>query len=367
MNTIHLQVIQACQENLISLEKMSPIAQLQKRLVELDEQINEPGLWADPRRAGAIMKERAQASESVSYLTGAKESVEFYDELIKTEELNDKDAAELLKIHAQLDSMVFKQMMSDPIDNTPAIISISAGSGGLESANFVNMLLRMYSRYADANGFKIEMLDEKKSEESSSICTDSVSIRVEGEYAYGYFKGESGVHRLVRSSPFSSGGARHTSFCAVSVNADIENIIDIKIEEKDLEIYGQIGGGGPKAGGQARNKTASACRIKHFPSGISFVICTERSFHTNRKTALTLLKAKLYDIELKKKQDEQDEKISNQSEASFGSQIRSYVESPQSLVKDHRTKYENTNFDNVLDGDIKEFMISYLKLNAASK
>jgi peptide chain release factor 2 len=358
MNTIHLQVIQACQENLISLEKMSPIAQLQKRLVELDEQINEPGLWADPRRAGAIMKERAQASESVSYLTGAKESIEFYDELIKTEELNDKDTADLLKIHAQLDSMVFKQMMSDPIDKNAAILSINSGAGGLEACDFSSMLLRMYSRYCAANGFEVEVVDIK---ETDGGYIDSVTLMITGDFAYGYLKNETGTMRLVRNSPFNSDNARHTSFSAIRVLPNIDDTIDIKIEEKDLEIYGQIGGGGPKAGGQARNKTASACRIKHFPSGISFVICTERSFHTNRKTALTLLKAKLYDIEIKKRTDATDELNSSLTDIAFGSQIRSFILSPYSLVKDHRTKYERADTEAVLNGDIHELMLSSLK------
>ena len=251
--------------------------------------------------------------------------------------------------------------MSDPIDNTPAIISISAGAGGLESANFVTMLLRMYSRYADANGFKIEMLDEKKSEDHSSICTDSVSIRVEGEYAYGYFKGEMGCHRLIRNSPFNSGGARHTSFAAVQVNADIEDQIDIKIEEKDIEITCQTSGG---PGGQHSNKVASCVRLKHLPSGIQIVVRTERDQHANRRTAMKMLKAKLYDLELKKKQEEQNKYVSTLSDVSFGHQIKTYIESPQALTKDHRTGYEVNNFDDVLDGDIKEFMIEYLKWNA---
>lgn len=363
MNTIHSQVIQSCQENLISLEKMSPTTQLQKRLEELDAQINDPELWADPRRAGTIMKERAQASESVTYLLHAKESVEFYDELIQTEgELNDKDMADLIIMNAQLDALVFKGMMSDPIDKNAAILSINSGAGGLEACDFSSMLLRMYSRYCTANGFDVEVVDIQ---ETDGGYIDSATLMITGNYAYGYLKNETGTMRLVRNSPFNSDNARHTSFSAIRVLPNIDDTIDIKIEEKDLEIYGQIGGGGPKAGGQARNKTASACRIKHFPSGISFVICTERSFHTNRKTALTLLKAKLYDIEIKKRTDATDELNSSLTDIAFGSQIRSFILSPYTLVKDHRSKYERSDAEAVLNGDIHDFMLSSLKWNAS--
>ena len=218
----------------------------------------------------------------------------------------------------------------------------------------------MYSRYCSNNNFEIEIVDMK---ETDGGYIDSITLTVKGEYAYGYLKNETGTARLIRQSPFNSDNARHTSFSAVQVLPDMdEGDIEIKIEDKDLEIYGQIGGGGPKAGGQARNKTASACRLKHFPSGIAFVVCTERDYHANKKTALKMLKAKLYDIEMKKKVQAKDDLYHSMAEIGFGSQIRSYVLQPYTMVVDHRTKYKETNASDLLDGKIDGFISACLHM-----
>jgi peptide chain release factor 2 len=258
-----------------------------------------------------------------------------------------------------LSALEFKQMMKDPIDDSPAILSINAGAGGLEAANWVTILLRMYSRYADSYKFKIELLDMKPSEENGGICTDSVSIRIDGPYAFGFLKGESGVHRLIRNSPFNAGDARHTSFAAVAVLPDIEDTIDIKIDEKDIEITSQTAGG---PGGQNVNRVQSAIRIKHIPTGINVLARTERDQLANKKMAFKILKAKLYEIELKKKEEQQKDKMSTMLDNAFGSQIRTYTDSKYSLVKDHRTEYEVNNFNKVLDGDLDGFIMSFLRL-----
>jgi len=358
MNTY--QKIMACEDKFQAIQKIISIDEFTRRLSEIDHICNDPTTWNDHKAAARIMKERQKISDVISKYTYFKNWVLFFKEIVNElpEEIQSfsQESSTLL---SELSAFEISQIFKEESDDLPAILSINAGAGGLEAANWVTMLLRMYARYASNNNFKVEILDTKPSEEHSSICTDSVSIRIEGTYAYGFFKSESGVHRLIRNSPFSSNDTRHTSFAAVSVMPDIEDTIDINILDKDLEITAMRAGG---SGGQHQNKTNSAVRLKHLPTGINIAVRGERDYHQNKRTAMKMLKAKLYEIELKKQQEEKNKHLDAMQDVAFGSQIRTYTMSPTQIVKDHRTDFECNNTNNVLDGEIDDFISAYLHM-----
>lgn len=269
-------------------------------------------------------------------------------------ELSTEAQTKLAKLEKDLADIEFRQMLSGEHDPKNAILSINAGAGGTESCDWAEMLLRMYRMWADKHGYKNEVLDFTPGDQAGFR---SVTMTVEGAYVYGYLKAEIGVHRLVRISPFDANKRRHTSFASVFVLPDVEAEIDIEVKDADLRVDTFRSSG---AGGQKVNKTDSAVRLTHLPTGIVVACQNERSQHRNRATAMKVLKAKLYELEMEKKQKERDKIEAGKAAINFGSQIRSYVLHPYRLVKDHRTDYEIGNADSVLDGEIDPFIKSYL-------
>lgn len=271
------------------------------------------------------------------------------------QELFDLLNEEYVDVNKNFEEFEMSVLLSNDYDHANAILEIHPGAGGTESQDWALMLFRMYQRYAQKNGFSFEIVDYQDGDEAG---IKSCSVLIKGDKAYGYLKGESGVHRLVRISPFDSNARRHTSFASVEVTPEFNDEIDIVIEEKDLEIDTMRSSG---AGGQHINKTDSAVRIKHIPTGIVVFSQTERSQIMNRERCMTVLKSKLYQRAIEEREKEKLALKGDQKKIEWGSQIRSYVFCPYTLVKDHRTNYEEGNINKVMDGDISEFLFAYLK------
>ncbi|HEB98989.1 MAG TPA: peptide chain release factor 2 [Thiotrichales bacterium] len=331
-----------------------------ERLAEVGRELEDPDVWNDPERAQALGQERARLEEVVGGLDAITNGLDEARELIEIAaeeedaETLDAVAADVDALEKQVAQLEFRRMFSGEMDEHNAFVDIQAGSGGTEAQDWAEMLLRMYLRWAERHGFKTELIEVSPGEVAG---IKSATVKVEGPYAYGWLRTETGVHRLVRKSPFDSGNRRHTSFAAVFVSPEVDDDIDIEINPADLRIDVYRASG---AGGQHVNRTESAVRITHIPTGIVVQCQNDRSQHKNKAQAMKQLKAKLYELEMQQRRSEQQALEETKSDIGWGSQIRSYV-LDQSRIKDLRTGVEVGNTQAVLDGDLDPFIEASLK------
>ena len=342
-----------------SLEEMVMVGKQTNRLKTLEEASFAPGFWDDQNAAQAVIREQNAIKATLAELAKLKdlyESIEIYQALSEDDPDMDLSEADRLvkEFEMKAEALHVKTLLDQPYDRLNAILEIHPGAGGTESQDWAAMLFRMYSRWAEDHDYRVTVMDYQDGEEAG---LKSATFLIEGLYAYGYLKAESGVHRLVRISPFDASGRRHTSFASLSVIPEIDDTISVDIDDEDLKIDTYRSSGN---GGQSVNTTDSAVRITHLPTKIVVTCQNERSQIQNRESALKVLKAKLYQLELEKKQQELDLLSTTNVHNAFGSQIRSYVFMPYTLVKDHRTGAETGGVDKVMNGGIDLFIHQYL-------
>jgi peptide chain release factor 2 len=334
------------------------------RLTELRKTLENDELWNDPGAAKAILKEQKQVSHLVESFSGLDREISDTEVLLELA-LEADDRSTLREVEEKLsqigDHMLgieTRRLFSQPEDAGDAIVEIHPGAGGTEAQDWAEMLMRMYLRWAEREGYAATIMDTLPGEEAG---IKSTTFSVDGQYAYGKLKTEIGIHRLVRISPFDANSRRHTSFAACFVYPSADETVDIEVNESDLRVDTYRSSG---AGGQHVNTTDSAVRITHVPTGIVVQCQNERSQHKNRAVAMKILRSRLYDLELSKKREEKEKLHKGKKEIAWGSQIRSYVLHPYQLAKDHRTNHETGNVNAVLDGDINRFIQEYLAMTA---
>lgn len=364
------ELLRLAKESIESYENYWKQLNLQEdydRLNSLEERTKDPTLWDDPDKAREITQKKNELSMKIEpWLELKKELFDFPDLIEMTmEEMGEEGTKSLNEdyqtILDKLESLQMAEALNGKDDDKNAFINIHPGAGGTESQDWAEMLLRMFTRYLEKKGYKPDLIDIQEGEQAG---IKNATLYIKGEKSFGYLKSESGVHRLVRISPFDSNKRRHTSFASVYVTPELDDDIDIQVDDKDLrvDVYRSSG-----AGGQHVNTTDSAVRMTHIPTGIVVSCQNERSQIKNRDTAMKMLKARLYDLEKRKADEEKEKSGGEKRDIAWGSQIRSYVFHPYNMVKDHRTDYETANVNGVMDGDLEPFIMAYLKSRILQK
>ncbi|EGT3615295.1 peptide chain release factor 2 [Clostridium perfringens] len=354
-----LSKLHELKNNLKEMGASLDLASLEKKSEELDLKMQETGFWDDVQKAQEVTQEAKRVKDKIDKFKSLNERIDDVEVLKELMEENDEETAqeiisEVKALSKEIDSLKIETILSGEYDRNDAILTLHTGVGGSDANDWTEMLLRMYTRWCEKKGYSLETIDYLPGDEAG---VKSVTLKVKGEFAYGYLKAEKGIHRLVRISPFNANGKRQTSFASVEVLPELTSDQDIEINPVDLRIDTYRAGG---AGGQHVNKTESAVRITHIPTGIVVQCQNERSQFSNRDTAMAMLKSKLIELKERAHKEKIEDLTGELKDMGWGSQIRSYVFHPYSMVKDHRTNVETSNVNAVMDGDIDNFIIAYL-------